>query len=248
LAKGASLRCCGGRAGGSMPSGFTACIGTWHCKNRLPKGRRGVKRPVPFAPSEAVAPGQVWAADFMEDRLTSGRKLWILNVMDINSRYALGSLVEPGITGALAAQHLERLFRRYGASRVLRRDGGTEFEAKVFQKLLLTCRLKDEVVPKAQPYDNGHLESFNGSLREELLEAEIFETLAEAQTKVANWLVWYNGERPHQGLGYATPRECWEAAPQGAPDIYGLPPPAGRLAECSHVGVNPTLSYKVSPF
>ena len=206
------------------------------------KGRRGQKRPVPFKPTKAEAPGQVWAVDFMEDRLASGRKLRILNVMDLSSRYALGSLVEHSITGALAARHLEALFLRFGAPRVLRRDQGPEFGSKVFQKLLSLWRVKDEPVPKAQPYDNGHLESFNGSLREELLDAELFHTLAEAKTKVATWLVWYNGERPHQGLGYTTPRECWEAAPQGAPDIYGLPPPAGRLAECSHVGVNPTLS------
>jgi len=194
------------------------------------KGRRGQKRPVPFAATEAVAPGQVWAVDFVEDKLVSGRKPRILTVMDIYSRYALGSLVEHSITGALAAQHLERLFGRYGAPRVLRRDQGPEFESRVFKKLLAFWRIKDEPVPKAQPYDNGHLESFNGSLRDELLDAELFHTLAEAQTKVATWLVWYNGARPHQGLGYATPRECWEAARPGAPDNCGPPPPAGRPA------------------
>lgn len=206
------------------------------------KGRRGLKRPVPFEPTEATAPGQVWAVDFVEDRLVSGRKLRILNVLDIFSRYALGSLVEHSITGALAARHLEGLFLRYGAPRVLRRDNGPEFEAKVFKKLLSAWRVKDEPVPKAQPYDNGHLESFNGSLRDELLDAELFHTLLEAQTKVKRWLGWYNAERPHQGLGYATPRECWEAAPPGAPEIFGPPPPAGWQALRGHVYVNPTLS------
>jgi hypothetical protein len=100
----------------------------------------------------------------------------------------------------------------------------------------------EEPVPKAQPYDNGHLESFHGSLREELLDAELFHTSREAQSKVENWLGWYNGERPHQSLGYATPQECWQAIPPEAPDIYGPPPPPGRLAERSHDRVNPTLS------
>jgi putative transposase len=108
--------------------------------------------------------------------------------------------------------------------------------------MLSAWRVKDEPVPKAQPYDNGHLESFNGSLRDELLDAELFHTLLEAQTKVEIWLGWYNAERPHQGLGYATPQESWEAAPQGAPGICGPPPPAGRLAERSHVYVNSILS------
>ena len=162
------------------------------------KGRRGLKRPVPFEPTEATAPGRVWAVDFVEDKLVSGRKLRILNVLDICSRYALGSLVEHSITGVLAARHLEGLFLRYGAPRVLRRDNGPEFEAKVFKKMLSAWRVKDEPVPKAQPYDNGHLESFNGSLRDELLNAELFYAMGEARAKMENWLRWYNGERPHQ--------------------------------------------------
>jgi putative transposase len=206
------------------------------------KRRRGLRRPASFAPSEAAAPGQVWAVDFMEDKLVSARKVRILNVMDIYSRYALGSLVEHSITGVLAARHLEGLFLRHGAPRVLRRDQGSEFESKVFKKLLLAWRVKDEPVPKGQPYDNGHLERFNGSLREELLDAELFHSLGEARGKVETWLDWYNGERPHQSLGYATPLEWWEAAPQGAPDNCGPPPPAGRLDNLSHERFNSTLS------
>jgi len=206
------------------------------------KGRRGLKRPVPFEPTEAVAPGQVWAVDFVEDKLVSGRKLRILNVLDIFSRYALGSLVEHSITGALAARHLEGLFLRYGAPRVLRRDHGPEFESRVFKKMLLAWRVKDEPVPKAQPYDNGHLESFNGSLRDELLNAELFYALGEARAKMESWLHWYNGERPHQSLGYQTPLEVWETtAPLGAP-VATLPPPPEGLGNLSHGCFKPTLS------
>lgn len=212
-------------------------------KPRRKKGRRGLTRPVPFEPTEAMCPGQVWAVDFVEDKLVSGRKVRVLNVLDIFTRYALGSLVEHSIPGVLAARHLEALFLRYGAPRVLRRDQGPEFESRVFQKLLRTWRVKDEPVPKGQPFDNGHMESFHGSLRDELLDAELFHSLEEAQAKVAGWLKWYNGERPHQSLGYRSPREVWEAAaPPGAPDIDGPPPPEGRLRNPSHVGFNPTLS------
>ena len=201
------------------------------------KGRRGVKRPVAFMPTEAQAPGQVWAIDFIEDKLVSGRRLRILNVLDLCSRYALDSLVEHSLTGELAARHLERLFLSHGAPRVLRRDQGPEFESRVFQKLLRTWRIQDEPVPKGQPFDNGHVESFHGSLRDELLDAELFHSLGEAQTKVARWLHWYNSERPHQSLGYRTPRERWEAAaPQGASVSYGPPPPEGRLGMPSHAG------------
>jgi len=207
------------------------------------KGRRGRQRPVPFTPTEATFPGQVWALDIIEDKLVSGRKLRLLNVLDLCSRYGLGSLVEHSITGVLAARHLEGLFLRHGAPRVLRRDQGPEFEAKVFQRLLGTWRVKDEPVPKAQPYDNGHMESFHGSLREELLDAELFYSLEEARARVGNWLNWYNRERPHQSLGYRTPGEMWPGATRpGAPDNCGPPPPAGWLAEPDHDHVNPTLS------
>jgi len=84
------------------------------------------------------------------------------------------------------------LFRRYGAPRVLRRDHGPEFESQVFKELLMAWRVKDEPVPKAQPYDNGRLERFNGSLRKELLNAELFHVLAETRIKVESWLCWYN--------------------------------------------------------
>jgi putative transposase len=102
------------------------------------KGRRRAKRPVAFMPSEAQVPGQVWAVDFIEDKLVSGRRLRILSVLDLCSRYALDSLVEHSLTGELAARHLESLFLSHGAPRVLRRDQGPEFESRVFQKLLRT--------------------------------------------------------------------------------------------------------------
>ena len=199
------------------------------------KGRRGLKRPAPFEPTEASVPGQVWAVDFMEDRLVSGRKLRLLNVMDIYSRYALDSLVEHSITGELAARHLEGLFLRFGAPRVLRRDHGPEFESKVFKRLLSAWRVQDEPVPKGQPYDNGHLESFNGSFRDELLDAELFHSLGETRGKVAAWLDWYNRERPHQSLGYRSPLELWQTAtPQRAP-VAPLPPPSeGFLGNLNH--------------
>ena len=98
-------------------------------------------------------------------------------------------------------------------------------------------------MPKAQPYDNGHLESFNGSLRDELLNAELFYALGEARAKMESWLHWYNGERPHQSLGYQTPMEVWETtAPLGASVATLPPPPEGLLGNLSHGCFKPTLS------
>jgi len=101
--------------------------------------------------------------------------------------------------------------------------------------LLSAWRVQDEPVPKGQPYDNGHLESFNGSFRDELLDAELFHSLGETRDKVAAWLDWYNRERPHQSLGYRSPLELWQTAtPQRAP-VAPLPPPSeGWLGNLNH--------------
>jgi putative transposase len=97
--------------------------------------------------------------------------------------------VERSITGNLAASHLEYLFLVHGAPRVLRPDQDPQFGAKVFQRLRSSWRGKNEPVP---PYDYGHVESFRGSLRAELLNAEIFYTLGKARIKAAPWVDWYN--------------------------------------------------------
>ena len=151
--------------------------------------------------------------------------------------------MEHSITGALAARHLEALFLRYGAPRCS--DGTTDrsLSPESLKRCWLAWRVKDEPVPKAQPYDNGHLESFTGSLREELLNAELFYALGEARAKMESWLLWYHGERPHQSLGYRTPLEFWETtAPLGVPVATLPPPPEGLLGNLSHGCFKPTLS------
>lgn len=200
------------------------------------KGRRGQRPTVHFVPTEAIFPGQVWAVDFIHDTLASGRSFRILNVLDVHSRFVFPPLVEHSITGVLAARHLEQLFLRFGAPRVLRRDRGPEFGAKVFQKLLASWRVQDEPVPPGQPYDNGHMESFHGSMRAEFLDTELFPSLSEARGKAEAWIGWYNSKRPHQSLGYRTPLELWESVtPHGAP-VATLPTPhEGLPGNLNHV-------------
>jgi len=65
------------------------------------------------------------------------------------------------------------------------------------------------VIPPGQPFHNGHIESYQGTMRDELLQREEFETLKEAQQKIKDWVKSYNTERPHSSLGYKTPQEMW---------------------------------------
>src|SRR3974377_1103706 len=144
------------------------------------------------------------------------------------------------LPGGLAARHLERLFLSHGAPRVLRRDQGPEFESRVVQKRLRTGRIKDEPGPKGQPFDNGHMESFHGSLRDELLNAELFHSLGEAQTKVATWLNWYNSKRPPQMLG------C--CCPAGGSGLLWTSAPCGAAGDAKPWKLTSTLLLKESPY
>jgi transposase InsO family protein len=132
--------------------------------------------------------------------------LRILNVVDEFTRVCVGSHVAYSIAAAEVRRALEGMFAVHGRPQMIRSDNGREFIAAT----LLTW-LKDEqgVTPihiaKASPQQNGYVERFNGSMRDELLNREVFHSLAEAGVVVAGWVWHYNHERPHSGLQMRTP-------------------------------------------
>jgi hypothetical protein len=163
-------------------------------------------------------------------------------------RAALDPLVEQSLTGELAAWHMEHLFLNHGASRVLHQGQGPEFESRVFQELLGAWRVQDEPVPKAQPFDKGHVESFHGSLREELLDAELFHSLKKARPRWrADW-IGSTVTGPIRVWDIALRRRCGKGPPlQWAPDSIGPPPLRGGWG-CQTMQDNPDPSLKGSPF
>ena len=176
------------------------------------KRRAGKKRrkPRPFEPEKALYPGHIWAVDFIHDRLTSGKAFRIFNILDLFSRRAFKPRGDFSLPGAKIAEHFDSLCQKYGPPEILRRDNGPEFRSEGFQKVLRKWRIREEVIPPGQPYDNGHMESFQGTLREEVLDREEFDTLEEARSRIENWIEEYNRKRPHSTLNYRTPMEVWE--------------------------------------
>lgn len=178
-------------------------------KPAMVSGKKHSKPTKPFEATKAEFPGHVWAGDFLHDRIVSGRAFRIFNVLDVFSRRGFEPKVEYSLPGATIAQHLDNLCRLYGPPRVFRRDDGPEFRSEEFQKVIKKWRIREEVIPPGQPFNNGHIESYQGTMRDELLERKEFETLQSAQQKITKWVESYNLHRPHSALGYKTPMEVW---------------------------------------
>ena len=100
---------------------------------------------------------------------------------------------------------LFQLFVLRGILEYLRSDNGSEFTARAIRKWLARIGVKTLYIAPASPWENGYIESFNGKLRDELLNREIFTTLAEARILIEQWRKEYNGVRPHSSLGYQPP-------------------------------------------
>jgi len=162
-------------------------------------------------PPIAKYPNHVWSLDIIEDRTEDGRKLRILNVIDTYSRYAFVPFIDNSITGKKAAFYFENLIVKYGAPKVIVRDDGSEFRSKEFGKVVRKYRVEEIVIPPGKPFKNGYVESFHSRFREELLSAEVFESLEDARRKIVKWIEWYNFERPHSSLNYVSPSEVFYA-------------------------------------
>jgi putative transposase len=175
----------------------------------LPHRRKRRRRwgPKGLGVQRAEHPGQVWSYDIIEDRTERGGKLRILCVVDEYTRECLAIRVERSITGAIVAETLEWLFLVHGAPAYIRSDNGGEFIAGVVQKWLEAAGCATLYITPGSPWENPYIESFQGRLRDECLNREVFYNGREAQVIVEGWRREYNGDRPHSSLGYLTPAE-----------------------------------------
>lgn len=167
--------------------------------------------------------GHVWSYDFMSLRTARGTGLRILNVVDEYTRVCVGSHVGYSIGATEVRRVLEGLFDRHGRPQLIRSDNGREFIATGLLDWLRDQGVTPIQVQKGSPQQNGYIERFNGSMRDELLNRENFDSLTEARVVVANWVWHYNHERPHSGLGMRTPAAY-------AAYIAGLPPTPSAVA------------------
>jgi len=147
----------------------------------------------------------VWSYDFMMDRTADGRAVRILNIIDEYTRECLKIVVNRRIKSQDVIDQLFYLFVSRGVPEYIRSDNGPEFIAKAITKWLSKLGVKTLFIEPGSPWENGYIESFNGKLRDELLNCEIFTTLYEAQVLIEQWRREYNHVRPHSALRYRPP-------------------------------------------
>ena len=161
----------------------------------------------------------VWSYDFVEDRTHDGRKYRMLNVIDEFTHECLAIRIERSLKSTDVIDVLSDLFILRGVPGHVRSDNGPEFVAKAVQKWIGAVGAKTAYIMPGSPWENGFIESFNARLRDELLDGEIFYSLAEAKIIIESWRRHYNTVRPHGSLGYKPP----------APEVF-VPALAARSA------------------
>jgi len=161
-------------------------------------------------------PNHVWAYDFVEDRTHDGRKYRMLNIVDEFTREALAIRIDRRLRSTDVIDTLADLFILRGIPGHIRSDNGSEFIATAVKDWIAAVGAKTAYIEKGSPWENGYIESFNGKLRDELLNGEIFYSLREAQIVIEQWRRHYNMIRPHSSLGYRPP----------APEV--IMPPVGQ--------------------
>jgi len=147
----------------------------------------------------------VWGYDFVSERTERGGQLKLLSVVDEFTRECLTIEAERKFTGRDVVEVLKELFAIRGRPKYLRSDNGPEFACQAVRKWLRQSGVGTLFIEPGSPWENGYVESFNGKLRDECLNGELFLNLTETQYVADRWRLDYNHYRPHSMLGWRTP-------------------------------------------
>ena len=147
----------------------------------------------------------VWGYNVVADRTSDGRPMRMLNILDEYSRECLKIHINRRLKAADVIYELSELFIERGVPDYLRSDNGPEFTAVLIRRWLERLGVKTLLIEPGSPWENGYIESFNGKLRDELLNGEIFDTILEAKVVTEAWRKQYNTIRQHSALGYRAP-------------------------------------------
>lgn len=154
---------------------------------------------------KATRPGHVWSIDFLFDTTEDGRQVKFMPIMDEYTRECFMIDVSRGITSRRVIEVLEGLFALHGTPANLRSDNGPEFIAMALREYLAAANVETRYIEPGAPWQNGYIESFNNTFRDELLNREIFTTVLEARVLSEQFRRRYNEYRPHSSLNYETP-------------------------------------------
>ena len=146
-----------------------------------------------------------WSLDFVHDQFANGRRFRVLNVVDDVTRECLAAIPDTSISGARVARELTAVVAARGKPGMIVSDNGTEFTSTAILSWAAEYRIDWHYIQPGKPMQNGFVESFNGRMRDELLNESLFFGLDHARAELALWITDYNTERPHSALGYTTP-------------------------------------------
>jgi putative transposase len=163
----------------------------------------------------AVKPNQQWSMDFMGDTLADGRSFRVLNVVDDATRECLAAEVDLSLPGARVARVLDRLLAHRGRPDRIVVDNGPEFTSKALDQWAYERGVELRFIQPGKPVENCFVESFNGKMRDECLNAHWFTMLADARQTIGLWRLDYNQVRPHTSLGGLTPEQFAERLEDG---------------------------------
>jgi putative transposase len=154
-----------------------------------------------------MASNDRWSLDFVSDQLTDGRRFRILTVVDDCTRECLALVADTSLSGTRVARELDRLMVERGKPKMVVSDNGSELTSNAILTWADQSRVAWHYIAPGKPMQNAFIESFNGRLRDELLNETLFTSLAQACVALACWRADYNDARPHSRLGWKTPSE-----------------------------------------
>lgn len=171
--------------------------------------RRKYKKRLPSRIEEPLVqplrPNLTWSMDFMHDSLANGVKFRSFNVIDDYNREALNITLDTSLSSKRVIRELDKLIAWRGAPEQLRVDNGPEFIARPMEEWAEARGITVRFIQKGKPFQNGYVERFNKTFREEVLDRFSFTRLQEGQAFTHAWMWIYNNERPHKSLGYRSP-------------------------------------------
>lgn len=163
----------------------------------------GTRRPM-VLPQRA---NERWSLDFVSDAFTDGRRFRVLAVVDDFSRECLALVADTSLSGLRMTRELDVIVKRRGKPHTVVSDNGTEMTSMAVLKWCQETRVNWHYIAPGKPMQNGFVESFNGSFRDECLNETLFSSLPQARQQITDWKDDYNRERPHSSLGNLTPIE-----------------------------------------
>jgi putative transposase len=161
----------------------------------------GERRPI----EPALVANQRWSLDFVADQMTDGRRFRILEVFDDCTRECLALVADTSISGRRVARELDAIIAWRGRPATIVSDNGTELTSNAILEWADERQVGWHYIAPGKPQQNGFSESFNGRLRDELLNETLFRSLPDARAKLQDWRRDYNEVRPHSSLGYLAP-------------------------------------------